>query len=47
MLYGVHITADTYYEVEADNEDEAVDMALEFFEEYVPDYEVEKMNEEE
>ena len=42
MLYGVHITADTYYEVEADNEDEAVDIAFEYYQDFVPDYEVEK-----
>lgn len=42
MLYGVHLTADAYYEVEADNEDEAVEIASEYFQEYVPDYEVEQ-----
>lgn len=44
MLYGVHIFADTYYSVEAKNEEEAADIAMGFFEEYIPDYEVEELS---
>lgn len=42
MLYGVHISADAFYEIEADSEDEAVDIALEYYQDFVPDYEVEE-----
>lgn len=43
MLYGVHITADAYYTIEADNEDEAADIATDYFDKDFPlDYEIEE-----
>ena len=47
MLYTVHIQADTWYpNIEADNDREAVEKALEFFLYYEPDIYVEEQEEE-
>lgn len=45
MLYGVHIYADAYYEIEAENDDEAADIATDYFDEdNTLNYEIEELN---
>lgn len=41
--YVVTITANTTYEVVAENEDEAIDRAMGWFEDYMPEVYVEKI----
>ena len=45
MRYGVRIYTDVYYEIEADNEDEAADIATDNFDkDFILNYEIKELN---
>lgn len=44
-MYSITIKAETTYEIEAENEEMALDRAFEYWAEYCPDYWIEEVTE--